>query len=174
MEDNLDIILPWLKNISGILTSVSEWGFGVIVAILYIANSLGGVIAGKILSMFKTKKSYVSILTTMNLICFVLLGIMGKLNTRTSIIIIVVILAIQAMAKTAYSIAMKTCLQKQAENAVKIINLLCSGEHIGKAVILAFASGVVDITNTAICYIVLGIVLLLPCICVNKILNTGE
>lgn len=155
-------------------TSISTWGYGIVIAMLYIANSIGGAIAEKILEIFKSKKQYIKIVTITNLVSFVVLGIMGILNTRISIIVIAVILALQAMVKTAYTLAIKTSLQKQQENAAKTINLLCSSEHIGKAVVLACASGIVDITSTAICYVVLGVVLLFPCIFLNNILEMGE
>lgn len=155
-------------------TSISDWGYGIVVALLYLANSVGAALSETILAKFKTRKSYIQFVTIANLLCFTILGFLGIVNTKVSIIVIAIILMLQAMTKTAYSIAVKTSLQKKNENGVKTVNLLFSGEHVGKAVILSFASGIVQSSSTALCYIILAVVLIGPCIVLNAKLQTGE
>lgn len=157
---------------------VSSWSFGIIVAALYVANSVGGIVAGKrlIFKKFDDGKEFVLKITVANLVCFVILGVLGLINNSVVIIAIAVILFMQAMTKTSYINEMKIALQKQSDinTSKKISNLLLSGEHLGKTIILAIASAIIEQTSVAICYIMLAIILIIPCTIISKKLSSDS
>ena len=151
---------------------VTAWTYGIIMTLLYVSNSLGGIIAGKrvLQSFFASRKKFIAFITFFNLGCMLILGILGLSTAKIAIIMITVILIIQSMIKTSYITDMKLSLQKQANRGInkKISNLLFSSEHLGKAITMAIASGIVEVSSTAKCYIALTAILLIPCILISK------
>lgn len=149
---------------------VSNTYYGVIIFALYVANSVGGSMAAKgiIARFFTKKKSFITTITISNLILFVGLGVIGLNKEPVAILIVAIILIIQATLKTSYIVEMKSMLQADEKARLKIGNLLMSAEHLGKSIILAFASGIIEFKGIAICYIVLFIVLILPAIYISK------
>lgn len=149
---------------------VSNISYGIIIFLLYVANSIGGTLAarGSIRKMFSKAKSFVTTITMGNLILFVALGVIGLNEAPVAVILVTIILIIQAVLKTNYIVEMKGLLQQDEKARLKIGNLLMSAEHLGKSIILAFASGIIEFKGVAICYIILFIVLIVPAICLNK------
>lgn len=151
---------------------VNSWTYGIILALLYVANSLGGILAGnRILSKpFKSKKQFITVLTMANIASFLVLGILGLWQSKIAITIIAVILFLQATVKTTYINNMKMSLQSQSNPMIasRISNLLFSSEHLGKAIIMSVASGIIEISSTAICYIALAIILAYPCTVISR------
>lgn len=144
--------------------------YGLVIFLLYIANSIGGVLAANqsIRKLFPNAKSFISITTVGNLLLFVALGVMGLIKTPIAIIIISIVLIIQAVLKTSYIVEMKSLLQADDKARIKTGNLLMSAEHLGKSIILAFASGIIELKSVAICYIFLFVVLIVPAVYVSK------
>lgn len=144
--------------------------YGLVIFLLYIANSIGGVLAANqsIRKLFPNAKSFISIMTVGNLLLFVALGVMGLIKTPIAIIIISIVLIIQAVLKTSYIVEMKSLLQADDKARIKTGNLLMSSEHLGKSIILAFASGIIELKSVAICYIFLFVVLIVPAVYVSK------
>lgn len=149
---------------------VSNTYYGVIIFALYVANSVGGTMAAKgtIVKFFTKTKSFITTITISNLILFAGLGVIGLNKEPVAILLVAIILIIQATLKTSYIVEMKSLLQSDEKARLKIGNLLMSAEHLGKSIILAFASGIIEFKGVAICYIVLFIILILPAIYISK------
>ena len=150
---------------------VSNISYGIIIFLLYVANSIGGTLAarGSIRKMFSKAKSFITTITIGNLILFVALGIIGQnKGYNIAVLLVAIILIVQAILKTSYIVEMKSLLQQDEKARIKIGNLLMSAEHLGKSIILAFASGIIGLKGVAICYIILFIVLIVPAICLSK------
>ncbi len=149
---------------------VSNISYGIIIFLLYVANSIGGNLAarGSIRKMFPKAKSFITTITIGNLILFAALGVIGLNKGYIAVLLVSIILIIQAVLKTNYIVEMKSLLQQDEKARLKIGNLLMSSEHLGKSIILAFASGIIEFKGVAICYIILFIVLIVPAIYLNK------
>lgn len=149
---------------------VSNISYGIIIFLLYVANSIGGNLAarGSIRKMFPKAKSFVTTITIGNLILFAALGVTGLNKGHIAALLVSIILIIQAILKTSYIVEMKSLLQADDKARIKIGNLLMSAEHLGKSIILAFASGIIELKSVSICYIFLFVVLIVPAVYVSK------